>query len=227
MLSVVSTPIGNLEDISIRVARTLIEADVILAEDTRSVRNLIDKISEVFGLLPPFSQQIWSYYKEVEFEKLSDIIQLLKEEKNICLISEAGTPVISDPGFLLIHHVIKRELPYTVIPGPSAVTTSLLHSGFNPEQFMFEGFLPKRESALKKTFETWKKVKELYPKMVISFFESPHRINETLTVLEGYFPEAKIAICRELTKMHEEIHRGTAAELKDKQYKGELTVVMQ
>ncbi len=227
MLSILATPIGNLEDISIRMARVLVEAEVILAEDIRSVRNLIDKISEVFGLIPPFSQQIWSYYKEVEFEKLSDVIQLLKEEKNVCLISEAGTPVISDPGFLLIHHVIKRQLPYTVIPGPSAVTTSLLHSGFNPERFMFEGFLPKRESAIKKSIGKWKKVKELYPEMVISFFESPHRINETLSILEEYFPEAKIAICRELTKMHEEIHRGTASELKDKQYKGELTVVLQ
>jgi len=227
MLSVVSTPIGNLEDISIRVARVMAEADVLLAEDTRSVRNLINKISEVFGLIPPFSQQIWSYYKEVEFEKLSDVIQLLKDEKKVCLISEAGTPVISDPGFLLLNHVIKRNLPYTVIPGPSAVTTSLLHSGFNPEQFMFEGFLPKKESGIKKTIEHWKKVKELYPKMVISFFESPHRINETLTIIEKNFPEAKIAICRELTKMYEEIHRGTAAELKQLQFKGEMTVVLQ
>ena len=143
MLYVVATPIGNLDDLSIRQAKTLATSDIILAEDTRSAHTLLDAIKKRF-ILPVTCSTVWSYYKEKEFEKLPEIIELLKQNKNISLISEAGTPLISDPGYLLVKNCIQRNLPMTVIPGASAITTALIYSGFNPHQHMFFGFFPKK-----------------------------------------------------------------------------------
>ncbi|MEK7109754.1 MAG: SAM-dependent methyltransferase, partial [Patescibacteria group bacterium] len=130
MLNIVSTPIGNLDDLSIRQAKTLATSDIILSEDTRSAQTLLEAIKKRFTLTVTCST-VWSYYKEKEFQKLPEIIDLLKEGKNISLISEAGTPLVSDPGYLLVKSCTQRNLPITVIPGPSAVTTALVYSGFN------------------------------------------------------------------------------------------------
>ena len=225
MLYIVSTPIGNLEDISYRQAKTLSESEIILAEDTRSTRTLIQGIKEIFGMeMPPF-QKVISYYKDNEFEKLPEVLEMLRDGRTISLVSDAGTPLISDPGFLLMKHVIKNELPYTVIPGPSAVITSLIHSGINPQNSMFVGFLPKKPADIRKLLKQVMKVKETMDVTVV-FFESPHRINKTLLLIDELLPESQLVICREMTKKFEEVLRGSAKDLFTHQYKGELTVVL-
>jgi 16S rRNA (cytidine1402-2'-O)-methyltransferase len=225
MLYVVATPIGNLDDLSIRQAKTLATSDIILAEDTRSANILLDAIKKRFTL-PVTCSKIWSYYKEKEFEKLPEIIELLKQEKNISLISEAGTPLVSDPGYLLVKNCIQRNLPITVIPGPSAITTALVYSGFNPGEHMFLGFFPRKQSQIFQLIERLKQIKTIFPDMVFVFYESPLRINETLKCFVTAKWEPEIVICREMTKKFEEIIRGPIDELIRRDYKGEITVVI-
>lgn len=227
MLYIVGTPIGNLDDLSVRQAKTLASSDIILAEDTRSAQILIQGIRDRFSIQFKSSQKLISYYKEKEFEKLPEVIELLKEGKNISLISESGIPLISDPGYLLTKTVIKQKIPFMVIPGPSAITTSLIHSGFNPKEFMSLGFLPKKESEVLQSFKRLKEIKKIYPEMVCIFFESAKRINATIQLIIKSDWNSDIVICRELTKKFEEIIRGKASELLKKAYKGELTLIVQ
>lgn len=227
MLFIVATPIGNLEDLSIRQAKTLITSDVILAEDTRSAQILLSQLSRLFPYIPQSSHhpQVISYYKETEFEKLPQILEWLKEGKTVSLISESGMPLIADPGYLLIKTVIKENLPFTVIPGPSAVTTALIYSGFNPSNFMFLGYFPKKQTDLFKLFIKLKQLADLIP-MIFVFYESPHRINQTLQCIDKSVPDVNIVIGRELTKKFEEIIRGKAKDLLNRTYKGELTIML-
>lgn len=225
MLYVVATPIGNLDDLSIRQAKTLAASDIILAEDTRSAKTLIDAIEKRYKLQVTCSE-IWSYYKEKEFEKLPEVIELLKQEKNISLISEAGTPLVSDPGYLLVKSCIQRNLPITVIPGPSAITTALVYSGFNPQEHMFFGFFPKKEFQILQLIDKLKRIKIIFPNMVFVFYESPLRIKDTLRSIDRSKFNVEIVICREMTKKFEEIIRGPIDKLIDQEYKGEITVVM-
>ncbi|MEK7597567.1 MAG: 16S rRNA (cytidine(1402)-2'-O)-methyltransferase [Patescibacteria group bacterium] len=225
MLNIVSTPIGNLDDLSIRQAKTLATSDIILAEDTRSAQTLLEAIKKRFSIIVTCSA-VWSYYKEKEFQKLPEIVDLLKEGKNISLISEAGTPLVSDPGYLLVKSCIQRNLPITVIPGPSAVTTALVYSGFNPQQHMFFGFFPKKESQIAQLIEKLKQIKKIFPDMVFIFYESPLRIKETLQCIDTSKFNVEVVICREMTKKFEEIIRGPIDELIKREYKGEITVVI-
>lgn len=229
MLNIVSTPIGNLDDLSIRQAKTLATSDIILAEDTRSAKTLLDAIKIRFNL-PDVCSTVWSYYQEKEFQKLPEIIDLLKEGKSISLISEAGTPLVSDPGYLLVKSCIQRNLPITVIPGPSAVTTALIYSGFNPNPpaggHMFFGFFPKKQSQVFQLINRLKQIKIIFPEMVFVFYESPLRIKETLQCIDTSKFDIEVVICREMTKKFEEIIRGPVNELIKRDYKGEITVVM-
>ncbi|MEK7495198.1 MAG: 16S rRNA (cytidine(1402)-2'-O)-methyltransferase [Patescibacteria group bacterium] len=225
MLFIVATPIGNLDDLSLRQAKTLASSDIILAEDTRSAKTLLDAIKVRFNI-PIVCSTVWSYYKEKEFQKLPEIIDLLKQEKNISLISEAGTPLVSDPGYLLVKSCIQRNLPITVIPGPSAVTTALVYSGFNPQEHMFLGFFPKKESQMYQLINRLKQIKTIFPDMVFVFYESPLRINATLQSFNRLKWNVKVVICREMTKKFEEIVRGPIDELLKRDYKGEITVVI-
>ncbi|VVA44342.1 Ribosomal RNA small subunit methyltransferase I [Candidatus Roizmanbacteria bacterium] len=225
MLYIVSTPIGNLDDLSLRQAKTLAASDIILAEDTRSAKTLLDAIKVRFNL-PVVCSTVWSYYQEKEFEKLPEIIDLLKQEKNISLISEAGTPLVSDPGYLLVRSCIQRNIPVTVIPGPSAITTALVYSGFNPGEHMFFGFFPKKESQIIQLIDRLKKIKTIFPDMVFVFYESPLRINNTLQSIKRLKWNVEVVICREMTKKFEEIIRGPIDELIKRDYKGEVTVVI-
>lgn len=225
MLNIVSTPIGNLDDLSIRQAKTLATSDIILAEDTRSAQTLLEAIKKRFNLTVMCST-VWSYYKEKEFEKLPEILELLKLDKNISLISEAGTPLISDPGYLLVKTCIQKNIPITVIPGPSAITTALIYSGFNPGEHMFLSFFPKKESQILQLINRLKQIKTISPEMVFVFYESPLRINETLQCFITSKWEPEIVICREMTKKFEEIIHGSIDELIKRTYKGEITVVM-
>ena len=229
MLFVVSTPIGNLDDLSIRQAKTLMSSDVILAEDTRSAKILIDAIGSRFSHISSNVNRpnIVSYYKEKEFEKLPEVIDYLKQGKTVSLISESGTPLLNDPGYLLVKTCVKEKIPFTVIPGPSAVTSALPLSGFDPSQFVFLGFLPKKQNQKIKIFKKLALVKQVFPEMVFVFYESPQRINETLQCINTLKWDPDIVICREMTKKFEEVTRGKAEELLKRNYKGELTIVIQ
>ncbi len=226
MLYIVTTPIGNLDDLSIRQAKTLASSNIILAEDTRSAQILINSIKERFLYQFKPNLKIVSYYKEKEFEKLSQIINWLKEGKIISLISESGMPLVSDPGYLLVKTCIKEQIPYVVIPGPSALTTSLLYSGFNPKEFMFLGFFPKKESELRRLINRLIQVKHAFPEMIFIFYESAQRIKRTLQCINTLEYEFEVVICREMTKKFEEIVRGKTNELLKRDYKGEITVII-
>ncbi|MDO8610604.1 MAG: ribosomal RNA small subunit methyltransferase I [bacterium] len=231
MLYIVGTPLGNLDDISLRQAKTIAYADLLLAEDTRSAQILIAGIKERFKITFKTNQKIISYYKEKEFEKLPFILESLDGDKEIVLITESGMPVISDPGYLLINTLIKRNILFTVIPGPTAVSTALVYSGFNPNSdkggYMFCGFLPKKDVQIIQIINKLELIKKIYPDMIFAFYESPNRIHSTLTLLNEYLPNNYIAICRELTKKFEEISRGSAHELSKREYKGEITLLIQ
>lgn len=226
MLYLVGTPIGNLDDLSLRQARTLASSDIILAEDTRSAQILIQGIRDRFQVNFNVSQRLISYYKEKEFEKLPEVIELLKEGKNISLISESGMPLLSDPGYLLVKTCIKQNILFTVIPGSTALITALVYSGFNPAEFMFLGFFPKKKTELQRLIDRLRQIKKLFPETVFIFYESPSRIHQTLQCFIESKWNPDISICREMTKKFEEISRGKADTLIKKQYKGELTVIL-
>ncbi|OGK17466.1 16S rRNA (cytidine(1402)-2'-O)-methyltransferase [Candidatus Roizmanbacteria bacterium RIFCSPHIGHO2_02_FULL_40_13b] len=219
MLFIIGTSIGNIEDTTLRAVRTLCSAEIILAEDTRTFGTYYKRVKELFKLSSKKQQKFLSFHTENEFEQLSQALELLKAGLDVVLVSESGMPVISDPGALLLSHVIKEGIPYTVIPGPSALTTAAVLSGFKTERLLFLGFLPKKESQI---ISLLKNLKD----GAVIFYESPHRINKTLEILAKELPNTKIAICREMTKKFEEVVRGTPGELSGKTYKGELTVVI-
>lgn len=226
MLYIVGTPIGNMEDLSIRQAKTITSAEIIVTEDTRSTGMLLKRIEELFGMKKNSECRLISYYQEKEFEKLPEIMSLLEENKEVVLMSESGMPLVSDPGYLLVKEVIKRRIPYTVIPGPTAVVTALAHSGFKLNHFSFFGFLPRKKGDVNKALLKAKEVSLLLDGSPIVFYESANRLNETLLLLDAIAPGALVCVCRELTKMYEEIIRGTPKELSDKKFRGEIVLVV-
>lgn len=226
MLYVVGTPLGNLEDLSIRQAKTIAAADILLTEDTRTTGFLLHKIHELFSIAVNSSQKLVSYYKDTEFEKLPQVLEWLQAEKQVVLISQAGMPLISDPGYLLIHTAVKHSIPFQVIPGATAATTALIMSGFNPAVHSFIGFLPKKESEIRRILQKIQHTKSIFPEMVFIFYESPNRVQDTLKIIDELLPDTELCIARELTKKFEEVTRGKAHELINQTYKGELTVVL-
>lgn len=202
-LSIVSTPIGNLEDITLRAIRTLKEADLILCEDTRETAKLLSRYE--------IAKSTMSYHAQSKLSKVEKIIALLEEGKHLALVSDAGTPTISDPGCLLVDQVRAHfgdEVAIVPIPGPSAVLAALAASGFPSSEFLFLGFLPH-----KKGRETLFKEIALADRTVV-FYESPHRIAKALASLAEHLePERQTMVSREITKIHEEHVRGTLAEV--------------
>ena len=199
---IIATPIGNLEDITLRAIRILKEVDLILCEDTRTTRVLLSK----YEIKTPTS----SYHAQSKLSKIDSIITMLKEGKNIALVSDAGTPAISDPGSLLIQKVREElgdEVIVSPIPGPSALISALSASGLTGGSFTFYGFLPH-----KKGRETLFKTIAESP-LISAFYESPHRIEKTLESLATHIPNRKVIIARELTKIFEQIISGTPEEL--------------
>jgi len=200
-LYLVPTPIGNLEDMTFRAVRVLKEADLILAEDTRTSAPLLKHFD--------IHQKVFSHHRHNEHQSANEIIRFLKEGKNIALISDAGTPAISDPGFYLVREALKNELEVECLPGATAFVPALVNSGFPTDRFCFEGFLP-----LKKGRQTRYKTLANEERTII-LYESPHRLLKTLDEIALYFgSERQISVSRELTKMFEETVRGTAAEIK-------------
>jgi 16S rRNA (cytidine1402-2'-O)-methyltransferase len=215
MLSVCATPIGNLEDVTLRVLRELSEADVVLCEDTRHTRVLLERHGIRATLL--------SYHEHNEAKRVAELLPRLQAGERMALVSDAGLPAVSDPGARLISAALDAGVPVTVLPGPSAVETALVASGLVADGYVFVGFLPRREAELKALLS---RGGTGYP---IVAFESPQRLLRTLDVLADVAPRRQVAVCRELTKLHEEVARGTAAELKRRfaeGARGELVLVL-
>ena len=213
-LYLIPTPIGNLGDISFRAIDLLKNSDFILCEDTRVSKKLLDKFE--------IKKKLISNHKFKEVKNLSKIIELLKSDKIVSLISDAGTPCISDPGAILINECVKENIDIIPLPGPSAVTTAVSVSGFD-EKYLFYGFFPDKEKILK---EELKKLSNLDYCLV--FFVSPKKVNKIIPHIKNYFQERKILICREISKFYEEFIRVDVLnlELFKNEPKGELTIVI-
>ena len=194
-LFIVSTPIGNMEDITLRALRVLKEVDLIAAEDTRRTGLLLRR----FEIQTPLT----SYFEGNELKKREFILSKLKEGKHIALVSDAGTPGISDPGFRLIQWVIESQIPIVPIPGPSAAITALSVSGLPTDAFLFKGFLPHKSKKRRDLLRQLEEVRE-----TLIFYESPHRISETLKDILEILGDREIVLTRELTKVYEEIIKG-------------------
>jgi 16S rRNA (cytidine1402-2'-O)-methyltransferase len=200
MLYVVATPIGNLSDITLRALEVLRDVDLIAAEDTRHSGNLLRH----FEIRKP----LVSYHEHNEAMRTAELARRLAGGENIALITDAGMPSLSDPGARLIRKCIERNLPYTIIPGVSAILTALVGSGFPLERFCFRGFLPVRSGRRKRELRMAMERTE-----TSIFFESPHRLVKTLTACSEIMPDRELCVARELTKKFEEFRRGIASEL--------------
>jgi 16S rRNA (cytidine1402-2'-O)-methyltransferase len=200
MLYLVPTPIGNLEDMTLRAIRILKEVDVILVEDTRVSAPLLKH----FGI----ENKMYAHHQHNEHKALNELIRLMKEGKTLALISDAGTPAISDPGFLLVREAIQNGLEVNCLPGATAFVPALVNSGLPADRFVFEGFLP-----VKKGRQT--RLKSLVAEnRTMIFYESPHRVLRTLTDFIAYFGEDRlVSVSREITKVFEETVRGTLREV--------------
>lgn len=213
ILYIVATPIGNLEDITIRAIKILFSADYIACEDTRKtgqlLKNLKDKYSMMIRIIEPKEPHLISYYDEIEFKRVPEIIELLQNDKNVALVSDSGTPLISDPGFKLVRECIKRGIRVVPIPGATSLISALVTSGLPTNQFLFLGFLPSSQAKRKKSLiNLFQCFESLEQKPTVVFFEAPHRLQETLTDLKEVFGDIEIVIARELTKIYEEVWRG-------------------
>lgn len=202
-LYVVSTPIGNLADITLRAIETLRAVDQIVAEDTRNTRRILAR----YNITTPFAA---SYYQGVERERIDHFVWLLESGKNLALVSDAGTPLISDPGYPLVRSAIRREIPVVPIPGPTALIAALVGSGLPADRFAFDGSLPRkageRQAYLRRIAEETR---------TIIVHSSPHRLFSDLEAIASVLPERTVVVARELTKVHEEFLRGNARELLD------------
>ena len=215
-LAVCATPIGNLEDVTLRLLRELAEADVVLAEDTRHTRQLLERHGIRARLL--------SYHEHNEAKRTAELLPRLEAGERMALVSDAGLPGISDPGARLVSAALEAGVPVTVLPGPSAVETALVASGLVGARYQFVGYLPRGQQALSQLAEELAR----WPGAVVAF-ESPQRLPRTLSVLARALPDRQAAVCRELTKRFEEVARGSVAELAERftePVKGEVTVVL-
>ena len=211
------TPIGNLNDISTRLVQVLSEVDIIYAEDTRVAKKLLSHLNQ--------KKEIRSYFKGNEVKKIDEILNLLDDDKSIAMISDAGTPLISDPGNTLVQELIKSKVEIVSIPGPSSVLVALTLSGFDTEKFTFLGFVPKSG---KERAEFFNNIQET--QLTLICFTSPKRLKKDLQEFVNKNIENEIVVCRELTKKFETIYRGTATallrDIPDNEYRGEVTLVI-
>ncbi|MHB9150607.1 MAG: 16S rRNA (cytidine(1402)-2'-O)-methyltransferase [Thermoleophilia bacterium] len=217
MLYVCPTPIGNLEDVTLRVLETLRQADVVLCEDTRHSSGLFRR----HGVSP---RSLLSFHEHNEETRVQRVLALLRDGKNVALVTDAGMPGLSDPGFTLVRACVAAGVEVTVLPGASAVTTALVASGLPTDRFTFVGFLPRGRVKVAAALEDAGAVGG-----TVVAFESPHRLRSTLGVIAERWPSRPLAVCRELTKMHEEVLRGTAGEVLEslgERVRGEIVVVL-
>jgi 16S rRNA (cytidine1402-2'-O)-methyltransferase len=216
-LFVVGTPIGNLEDITLRALRTLKEADLIACEDTRRTQQLLNHFS--------IKTETVSYHQHNEMTRGPELILEMEEGANVALVSDAGMPSVSDPGFRLVHLAIRHEIPVVPIPGASAFVAALAASGLPIDQFRFLGFLPSKKLARRKSLTRMKSATK-----ALVFYEAPHRLLEMLEDVLAVLGDRPVVVAREVTKLHEEFLRGSVSEvllrLRKKPVKGEITVIV-
>ena len=215
-LYLVATPIGNLEDITLRAIKTLKEADLIAAEDTRHTLKLLN----YFEIKKP----LISYYKEIEKTKSNILIEKLKEGKNIALVSDAGTPGISDPGAEIVKNAIENNIKIVPIPGACAAINGVISSGLDTTEFYFIGFLPVNKKEKKEKLERIKKINS-----TLIFYEAPHKLINTLENIKEILGDRNIVLAREITKIHEEFLRGTVSQILEKytEPKGEFVIIVE
>lgn len=216
MLSICATPIGNLDDVTLRVLRELAEADVLLCEDTRRTRTLLRRHGIRASLL--------SYHEHNEAARTAELLPRLQAGERVALVSDAGLPLVNDPGARLLAAALEAGVAVTVLPGPSAVETALVASGLAGDRYQFLGYLPRGEKALAALWDELRHV--TWPTVA---FESPQRLPTTLRSLAGFAPERRVAVCRELTKQFEEVVRGSALEVAARfaeSPRGEVTLVV-
>ncbi|MBN1528826.1 MAG: 16S rRNA (cytidine(1402)-2'-O)-methyltransferase [Thermoleophilaceae bacterium] len=213
-LVVCPTPIGNLEDVTLRVLAALREADVVACEDTRRTRVLLDR----YGV----KARLVSYHEHNERARAGELVDRMRDGSTVALVSDAGMPLVSDPGYLLVRACVAAGLPVEVLPGPSAAITALVASGLPAAEWRFQGFLPRKRGELEAVLRE--------PGGTLVAFESPRRVPATLAVVAALDPERGVAVCRELTKAHEEVVRGSAAELAERYAgdppRGEVVLVL-
>jgi 16S rRNA (cytidine1402-2'-O)-methyltransferase len=199
-LVVCPTPIGNLEDVTLRVLAALREADVVACEDTRRTRVLLDR----YGV----KARLVSYHEHNERSRSGELVRRMRGGETVALVSDAGMPLVSDPGYVLVRACVAAGLPVEVLPGPSAALTALVASGLPADEWRFVGFLPRKKGELTRALSE--------PGGTLVAFESPRRVPATLSLLASLDPDRPAAVCRELTKAHEEVVRGTASELAER-----------
>ena len=213
-LVVCPTPIGNLEDVTLRVLAALREADVVACEDTRHTRKLLDRYGVVATLV--------SYHEHNEESRAAELVERMLAGETVALVSDAGMPLVSDPGYVLVRASVAAGLRVEVLPGPSAAIAALVASALPADRWRFAGFLPRKKAELRRVLGE--------PGGTLVAFESPKRVPSTLAVLAELDPGRRAAVCRELTKVHEEVVRGTAAELAQRYEgsppKGEVVLVL-
>jgi len=217
MLFIVATPIGNIEDITFRAIRTLKESDLILVEDTRRAGKLLKKYE--------IKTKMTSYHEYTTEKKEDVIIKMLEEGKNISLISDSGTPLISDPGFKLVRKAVEKKIKVSPIPGANAAISALCASACTTDKFFFLGFFPKKKNEQKKVIE---KIKNIESSFIL--YESPYRIKKTLETVKEELPERKLCLAREISKKFEEFLYGNANEILEKidakNIKGEIVLIV-
>jgi 16S rRNA (cytidine1402-2'-O)-methyltransferase len=199
-LVVCPTPIGNLEDVTLRVLSALREADLVACEDTRRTRTLLDR----YGV----SAKLLSYHEHNEEKRAAELVERMREGATVALVSDAGMPLVSDPGYVLVRSCVAAGLPVEVLPGPSAAIAALVASALPSDRWRFAGFLPRKRGDLRRVLSE--------PGGTLVAFEAPGRVPASLKVLAEIDPERQVAVCRELTKLHEEVVRGSAAELAER-----------
>jgi len=219
-LYIVSTPIGNLQDITLRAIEILKSVDIIACEDTRKTGLLLQKL-KVYR-----KGRLVSYYEENETKRIPQLIEAIKNGKSVALVSNAGTPTISDPGFKLVRECIAQNIKVIPVPGSSTLLAALVASGFPTDKFLFLGYLPKKDLKRKKLFE---KINKLPFSCTLIFFESPKRVIKLLKEIQLFFGEINLVLARELTKVFEEFLRGKPSELlkvlEKNPPKGEITIL--
>lgn len=214
----VATPIGNLEDVTLRALRVLREVDLVAAEDTRQVRKLLNHYGIRKGVI--------SYHEHSEKTRTPQLMAVLQAGRSVALVSDAGTPLLSDPGYQLVRACVQAGIPVVPVPGPSAVTAALVASGLPTDRFLFVGFPPRRQAARRRFFM---KLRDQEATLVL--FESPQRLVDCLHDLLEVLGDRQVAVCREITKAHEEIRRGPLSQvlksLTGQPVRGEVTVVVE
>jgi 16S rRNA (cytidine1402-2'-O)-methyltransferase len=218
VLYIVATPIGNLEDLTFRALRILKEVDLIAAEDTRHSRRLLDH----YGIKTPLT----SYHEHNEQSKAQHLVERMQRGESVALISDAGTPLLSDPGHRLVQEAIRSGISISPVPGPSALVAALSASGLSMESFAFEGFLPAKRKERREKLQSLRAEAR-----TLVFYEAPHRLKECLEDIGAILGDREMVLAREITKVHEEFLRGSAvdliAQLADRDIRGELTLVIQ